>query len=143
VWLCFSDCFFSVVSKDCARDEVLVRARRKGDIKKLFPEAMVKRDDDADYLFRAPIKRAELSAALAREVERVTYANFKDSVRDDRLHSAYLRVWSALADLQPGKPWQFYRDLPLSFASPQKTAVAPKPGARKKPRRRRSLRKGA
>jgi hypothetical protein len=90
------------VAKDCARDELLVRARRKGDIEKLFPKAKVRRDPRADYLFRAPVKKTEIAAALANEVNRVTYSNFKDSVKDDDLHTAYLKTWSALGSVQDG-----------------------------------------
>lgn len=106
MWLCLNDCFLSIVSKDCARDELLVRARRKGDIEKVFPEAAVRRDARADYLFRAVVKRREIANALAGEVQRIAYGNFKDSVDDGnaagrRLHDAYMRVWSAMATLQP------------------------------------------
>jgi hypothetical protein len=101
MWLCLNDAFLSIVSKDCARDEVLVRARRKGDIEKVWPYATVKRDEFADYLFRAVITREAVGTALLGELERVTYANFKDSVKDDMLHGAYLRVWSAMRSLQP------------------------------------------
>lgn len=102
MWILLNDCFFSVVDKDCARDEVLVRARRPGDIEKLWPGAKVDRDAGTDYLFRAKVKRDDVKAALAKEVDRVSYANFKDSVADDRLHDAYLRAWGALLAVQPG-----------------------------------------
>ena len=35
--LCLSDGFLSIVAKDCADDELLVRARRHGDIERTFP----------------------------------------------------------------------------------------------------------
>lgn len=97
-----SDCFLSIVSKDCERDELLVRARRRGDIEKIFPKAKVVRTTKGDYLFRAVVKRGAIRKALAGEVARITYDNFKDSVQDARLHDAYLRVWSTMIDLQPG-----------------------------------------
>lgn len=140
MWIMLNDAFFSIVSKDCARDEVLVRARRKGDIEKVFVDAKVKVDRNADYFYRAPIKRAALSAALAREVERVTYPNFKDSVADRRLHDAYLRVWAAMLDLQPAR-WpnyagQFIRD--EIFGSLGSQPQLPLAGKRKYPKGRRS-----
>ena len=104
MWLMLSDCFFSIVSKDCARDEVLVRARRKGDIEKLFPAAKVRRDDRADYLYRAAVKKNEVADALMVEVHRVTYPNFKDSVKDPALHRAYSRVWADMLSVEePGR----------------------------------------
>lgn len=104
MWVCLNDAFLSIVSKDCKPHELLVRARRKGDIEKLFPTAKVVRVDHADYLFRAVVKRTEVAAAMAGEVARVDYPNFKDSVDDDRLHDAYMRVWTAMASLQPRRP---------------------------------------
>jgi hypothetical protein len=101
MWIFLNDAFLSIVSKDCARDELLVRARRKGDVEKIFPGARVVRNEEADYLFRAVVKRSEVAKALRGEVQRITYPNFKDSVADDALHNAYLRVWAAMLQLQP------------------------------------------
>lgn len=103
MWLCLSDAFLSIVSKDCARDELLVRSRRKGDIEKIFPRAKVTRTPLADYMYRAVVKRDEVGKALVGEVARITYGNFKDSVADDALHNAYLRVWTTMVSLQPAK----------------------------------------
>ena len=100
MWLLLNDCCFSFCFKDCARDELLVRARRKGDIEKVFPTAKVRRNAKADYLYRARVKKAAVKEALAGEVDRVTYPNFKASVADPKLHGAYMRVWSALGPLQ-------------------------------------------
>ena len=43
MWIMLSDCFLSIVSKDCGPAELLVRARRAGDIEKVFPNAKVTR----------------------------------------------------------------------------------------------------
>lgn len=102
-----NDAFLSIVAKDCARDELLVRARRKGDIEKIFPKAAVRRDTKTDYLFRAVIKRLEVERAVMGEIRRITYPNFKDSVpKEERaLHDAYARVWGTMATLQPTRPY--------------------------------------
>ena len=105
MWLCLNDLFLSFVSKDCAEDELMVRARRPGDIEKLFPDAKVTRYTKSDYLFRAPVKKDAVKAALVAEVDRIVYSNFKASVRDNDLHNAYNRVWSVMAELQPTKPY--------------------------------------
>lgn len=139
MWLMISDAFFSIVHKDCARDELMVRARRQGDIEKVFPGTKVRRDDRTDYLFRAVIKRDDVAKALVGELNRVTYPNFKDSVKDHKLHNAYLRVWSAIADLQPN-----YRDTLFDrFVPAAPKAVEKPPGKRKYKKRRRSLRRGS
>ena len=38
MWLMMNDCFLSIVAKDCKEDELLVRARRPGDIERVFGE---------------------------------------------------------------------------------------------------------
>ncbi len=146
MWVMMSDCFISVVSKDCAEDELMVRARRPGDIEKLFPNAVVTEYTASDYHYRAAVKKTEIKAALANEVDRVTYDNFKSSVGDDPLHNAYMRVWTAMASLQPqapysGKPRLFPtdiygdgRDFEKPFAS---VKVLPKPKLAKVKKRKR------
>jgi hypothetical protein len=105
MWIMFSDCFLSIVSKDCQWDELLVRARRKGDIQKVFPDAKVRKDTKADYLYRAVIPRMDIALAMAERVDAVNYPNFKDSVTDDALHRAYMQVWFAMVELQPLPPY--------------------------------------
>lgn len=100
------DSFLSIVDKDCPRDSLLVRARRAKDIKTVFPSAEVRRTKGTDYRFRAIVKRKDVAETLCLEVSRITYDNFKDSVKDKKLHDAYLRVWSVMSDLQHGpKTW--------------------------------------
>lgn len=105
MWVMLNDCFVSIVNKDCARDELMVRARRPGDIEKLFPKAKVTEFTASDYHYRAAVKRTDIAEALVSELGRVTYSNFKDSVTDNPLHDAYLKVWSAMATLQPKRPY--------------------------------------
>jgi len=104
MWLCLNDAFLSLVSKDCADDELLVRARRKGDIEKVFPKAKVKRNTSADYLYRAVIPRKDVALALANAVGDINYGNFKNAVDDDALHAAYSKVWMAMAEMQKTPP---------------------------------------
>jgi hypothetical protein len=124
MWLCLNDCFLSIVHKDCARDELMVRARRPGDIETVFPRAKVIRSTSTDYLFRAVIKRREVEHAVVEETRRITYANFKDAVSDRPLHDAYLRVWGTMSTLQPTRPYtgqptfDFHAQKPV-FRSPQ------------------------
>lgn len=99
MWLLLSDCFFSIVKKDCQEDELLVRARRPGDIHKVWPRARVIETNQSDYAYRAVLPHASVAGAIVNELKRITYPNFKNAVRDKRLHSAYLTVWTALADL--------------------------------------------
>jgi hypothetical protein len=105
MWIMMSDAFLSLVKKDCAPDELLVRARRPGDIEKVFPGYKVTRLTDADYLFRARIPIEVACAALCDELRGVTYSNYKSSVRDPDLHHALIKVWHAMAELQDPAPY--------------------------------------
>ena len=104
MWLCSRDSFLSIVSKGCAPTELLVRARRKNDIEKVFPSATVTRNTGTDYLYRAVIPRGAVKQALAAMVDQIDYPNFKDSVEDRSLHAAYVSVWCAMAGLQHPPP---------------------------------------
>lgn len=110
MWICLYDAFLSIVHKDCKPDELLVRARRPGDIEKIFPNATVTEYDRSDYQFRAVVSRADVIGALATEVTDIEYPNFKDQVSDRPLHDAYLNVWTTMSRLQPKAP---YSGLPL------------------------------
>ena len=103
MWVFLSQSFLSiVVDKQSAQDNLLVRARRKGDIERVFPGAKVSTTPSHDYRFRASISRQQVAAAIADEVSRIGYSNFKDSVPKGQheRHNAYLRVWSVMEGFQ-------------------------------------------
>lgn len=105
MWICLNDAFLSIVSKDCADDELLVRARRDGDIERVFPSAKVTVNLDTDYRCRARIKRAEVAEAIAQRVLGIDYGNFKGSSQGRALHDAYMGAWHSFGKLQPGGPY--------------------------------------
>jgi len=105
MWIMLSDCFLSIVFKDCGPTELRVRARRKEDIQRVFPNAKVIRDTKADYLYRSVLPRSVVKSALAGAVMDIDYPNFKDSVEDEDLHAAYQHVWHTMADLQDPPPY--------------------------------------
>lgn len=109
MWICLNRAFLSIVDKDCPADSLLVRARRAGDIESVFPKAKVARTVGNDYLFRAVVKRAEVVAAIAGEIEDIDYGNFKDSVEDKQLKGAYSSVWGVMSRLQPVPPYSTRR----------------------------------
>ena len=80
MWIMTNNSYLSIVSKDCGPAELLVRARRAGDIEKVFPNAKVTRQTDSDYLYRAILPRDVVKQALAVMIDLIDYPNFKDSV---------------------------------------------------------------
>lgn len=117
MWIFLNDAFLSIVHKDCQSDEVLVRARIKGDLEKVFNDqnlfkanpglkpVEVTRYTKSDYLYRAVVKRDHMRAVMSAELDRVVYSNFKASTRDSKLHAAYNGVWSIMARLQEVPPY--------------------------------------
>ena len=104
MWIMTNNSYLSIVSKDCGPAELLVRARRAGDIEKVFPDAKVIRNTNSDYLYRAVLPRDVVKQTLAAMIDHIDYPNFKDSVEDRSLHAAYVGVWCAMAGLQHPPP---------------------------------------
>lgn len=101
MWVFLSDGFLSIVDKgDPGGETLLVRARRKGDIERAFPDAEVVEGAGTDYRFRARISRDEVADRLAEAARNIGYGNFKSSVKDPELHHALLGVWQEMYKLQ-------------------------------------------
>lgn len=107
MWIFTNKAFLSIVSKDCAPDQLLVRARREGDIERVFPNAQVRQTIGVDYLYRAVVSRSEVAATIANCLYEIDYSNFKDSIpyADRELKQACSRVWSIMADTQRIPPY--------------------------------------
>ncbi len=71
MWLFTTDGFFSVVSKGCRPDQLMVRARVKADLKRAFPKAKIATSNATDYRYRTVVTRKALVALLARTVEKL------------------------------------------------------------------------
>src|SRR3974390_3608909 len=104
MWIMTNNSYLSIVSKDCGPAEMLVRARRAGDIERVFPNAEVTLRTNSDYLYRAVLPRDAVKQALAAMIDHIDYPNFKDSVEDTSLHAAYVSVWCAMAGLKNPPP---------------------------------------
>jgi hypothetical protein len=100
VWVCLRDAFFSIVAHRSEPELLLVRARRSGDIERHFPAAKVHRSPSADYAYRAYVPRSVVADRVAELAATIAYPNFKASVSDLDLRSAYSETWAILAGLQ-------------------------------------------
>ena len=98
MWIFLSDAFLSVVADkaDPSGERLLVRARRAGDIERVFPEADVFSVAGADYSFRAWLPRQRVADAVQERVQTLAYTNFKDSIEDAAYHDAALAAWTAM-----------------------------------------------
>lgn len=111
MWICLNRAFLSIVQPTpfelaAFPDTLKVRARRPGDIESVFPGVGVTKDGSRDYLFRAFIPRSDVAIAMVNEVNTIDYGNFKNSVKDNRLHDAYTSMWHVHAKLQPTPPYR-------------------------------------
>ena len=102
MWIFLSDSFLSVVADktDPKGARLLVRARRSGDIERVFPDADTFSLPDSDYAFRAWLPRQRVAAAISKQVDAIDYLNFKDAIINDAYHDAALVVWSAMLSCQ-------------------------------------------
>lgn len=107
MWLFLNDAFLSVVKpRGLKTQELLVRARRKGDIERVFgynhKRIKVERTPQRDYLYRALIPSRTVANVIAANISQINYDNFKDSVFEDERHDAYAAVWGCMNDFQRG-----------------------------------------
>lgn len=101
MWIFLKDSFLSIVDKgDASGRTLLVRARRAGDIERVFPGVQVTAGGGTDYAFRARVDREQVALAMADQVRAIQSPNFKDSVTEPGRHHAYMNVWSAMAHYQ-------------------------------------------
>ncbi len=103
MWIYLSDSFLSIVTSG-RKTHLTVRARKAGDIERVFPTAKVVETPGRDYAYRAEIARAAVAKVLADRVTAIDYPNFKDSVSDDQRHDAYADCWSAMSSWQKRTP---------------------------------------
>lgn len=104
MWIFLAESFLSIVDPRGAYaggtgpkgKQLLVRARIKGDIERVFPKAKVSETPDRDYRYRALVDRGEVAAAIHAQVMQLDCLNFKASVAEKWRHDAYLKVWSAM-----------------------------------------------
>ncbi len=102
MWVMLNNSFLSIVENMNNPEELLVRARVKGDIERVFNDASAFEDLTADYKYRAFINRQIVQAEISKQVEGINYYNFKNSISKDEQerHDAYIQVWSALHRIQ-------------------------------------------
>ncbi len=108
MWIFLADSFLSIVqpqhnTADARNGRLIVRARVKGDIERVFPTVKGIATKGRDYAFRASIPRIVVADAMHTLVMGITATNFKDTVKEKDRSATYLRVWSVMNDLQDSR----------------------------------------
>ena len=101
MWVCSNVGFISIVQDNQRPNILKVRARKREHLEKLFPGHEILELRHRDYRFRVIVDRPtvaqllfDLVIAEGQRPGAVNYGNFKDSVRDHRLHDLYADFWS-------------------------------------------------
>lgn len=103
MWIATEKGWFSIV-KEHDSELILVRARKKNDLKLLFPGKKIIRNKSKDYVYRVKVRRSEIVSKMVDLFLELDYTNFKDHIGDlksqkDKLPS-YSRIWSIMNDYQ-------------------------------------------
>lgn len=102
MWIFMNNAMLSIVADRDTDDDLLVRARARGDINRVFPGTKELEVQGSDYAFRAWIPRWKVAEVIADQIETIDYTNFKDSINksDQRRKRAYSSVWGTMLDYQ-------------------------------------------
>jgi hypothetical protein len=115
MWIALNDGFISVVQADMkllpkaerrhnrGTGMLTVRARNADQLKRLFPGRNIYRWPGRDYPARIFIAREDFAKFIAERAGSIDYGNFKNSVRDNELHDAYMALWSVMHGYQYGR----------------------------------------
>lgn len=105
MWICLKDAFFSVVSNtNKPESEVLVRARFRGDIEKVFgADCPAMHTPANDYPYRFFMARKHFERVMLNETQGIDYSNFKNEADrfakaegDKRRAQAYHQMWTVM-----------------------------------------------
>jgi len=107
MWVFLNEGFFSAVfDKYCKPNEMMIRARCKGDLVRLSKKLHGYSEDsdilefeNADYRYRMKVDRNMWADYLLNAALSIDYSNVKDTIipAGDKLrHDAYYDVWTAL-----------------------------------------------
>lgn len=101
MWIFTPTAFVSIVAHRTKPGVLLVRARLKGDLERLFPGCKVTETRQADYRFRAEIARGRVAELVREQLTVLDYDNVKNAIPHrggvhDLRHRAMNEVWSVM-----------------------------------------------
>lgn len=107
MWVFCKEGFFSAVEHLGDKSKILLRARLKGDLERLFAkngiDAEVEATPEADYAFRATISKSDWTKVMAATAADIDYCNFKDRVHERSCgirNDAYMNIWCDIREAQ-------------------------------------------
>jgi hypothetical protein len=100
MWIFLNNAFLSIVANPEGGKMLVVRARANGDIERVFPGVRTYQTKGRDYMYRAFLPRKAVADALAKQALGITATNFKNSVKENDRHDAYMGVWGRMNRFQ-------------------------------------------
>lgn len=107
MWIFTNEGFFSVVEVRDNSDELMVRARRRGDLEAFIrvsaasPDTTIIETKHADYRYRVIVPRDAWVEYVAQAARGIDYTNVKATIgRGHERHQAMMQVWHAMRQLQ-------------------------------------------
>lgn len=100
MWIFLRDSFLSVVQHGDEPKLMQIRARIRGDIEHVFPEADVAEDEFSDYRFCAVLSRERVAHAIALRIGQVHYTSLNEEVCDTDRARAYDQCYAAMLEEQ-------------------------------------------
>lgn len=95
MWIYMSEAFFSIVAHNAATGVLIVRARVRGDIERVFGAVPITESYEWDYRYRAFLSRHDVADAIAQRIVDLPYPDVKGSVEDPVRKAVYTQVWNA------------------------------------------------
>jgi len=107
MWIVMNDSYISAVQDRNNKMNLVVRARVREDLENAFPS--LKQDiiesTDSDYRFRLFMTKQFLCGVMNTKIMNIDYDNFKNSVKQNWRHDAYLAIWSIMYKVQQNLYW--------------------------------------
>lgn len=117
MWIFFNDAMLSIVAHPAKPNTLVVRARAKGDIERVFPGSKVTRTPQRDYLYRTEVERWAVAEAISDRAHENAATNFKDSVAENDRHDAYAEVWRVMLRFQQARDSKPVRKAPATMTA--------------------------
>ncbi len=100
MWVFLRDAFISVTEHESERRLLRVRARMRGDLDRLFPEADIAETIDRDYRFATSLPRERVAQVISLHVSKLDYGTFFEAIPNEDRKQAYIQVWGAMYEEQ-------------------------------------------
>jgi hypothetical protein len=100
MWVFLRDSFLAITEHEAESRLLDVRARIRGDIEKVFPEADVVETIEGDYRFRTALPRERVAQAMSLRTSKVNYVSFEDATEGAERRLVHHDVWNVMFDEQ-------------------------------------------